>query len=410
MTDIFVFIFVVFYIFTITGQFGLAMIGEQVVCPCLNPNLSSQYNIPIVSYHSLPKRNCHTYHCHNCLYARGYDTEYKEMDFDPNEPDTTKLNELVQRINAAAKPARIRYNGTKLKLDGLARIILCGVYEDGNIWSKLRGMRYIVESICDCVAGFNRQYLDETCKAFRSYIYSGGNILPPPLKDPIGININMMPFYMSDTWDQTKLPKYLNRYSKWINACYVNDPDQEGKICYLTIQESFVKKGETQRRPGLHVESPGPMYEHRNQLDDIDPMKGFIFSDNECNGFKWGDNKSKRGIYMATNIQNAYVVWDCMVVTKMIGDLGDIEYLRKSLPKDNYGDMRNLLGRHTLYWMTKKTPYEALPMIEDGWVIFFRVVTHQLSFWNEQYCTPNPNGVVPDPKITKIIKKSKFDC
>ncbi len=27
-------------------------------------------------------------------------------------------------------------------------------------------------------------------------------------------------------------------------------------IAYLTVHESFVKKGETQRRPGIHIEAP----------------------------------------------------------------------------------------------------------------------------------------------------------
>ena len=35
------------------------------------------------------------------------------------------------------------------------------------------------------------------------------------------------------------------------------ESEQIGKIGYLTIQESRVNKGETQRRPGIHTERPG---------------------------------------------------------------------------------------------------------------------------------------------------------
>ena len=34
-------------------------------------------------------------------------------------------------------------------------------------------------------------------------------------------------------------------------------PSDLGKIYYLTIQENMVKSGKSQRRPGLHVDSPG---------------------------------------------------------------------------------------------------------------------------------------------------------
>ena len=37
----------------------------------------------------------------------------------------------------------------------------------------------------------------------------------------------------------------------------VQIPSEIGKVNFLTIQESWVKTGTTQRRPGLHVDSPG---------------------------------------------------------------------------------------------------------------------------------------------------------
>ena len=34
----------------------------------------------------------------------------------------------------------------------------------------------------------------------------------------------------------------------------------------------------------------------------------------------------------------------------------------------------------------------------------------QVSLWYEDHSTPNPNGVKPDPNITRIVKGSKFDA
>ena len=66
-----------------------------------------------------------------------------------------------------------------------------------------------------------------------------------------------------------------------------------------------------------------------------------------------------------------------------------------------------------LYWITDRTPHECLPQNNEinkrGYRQFFRLVTHKVSTWYEKNNTPNPNGVKPDLKITKILKTSKFD-
>ena len=88
----------------------------------------------------------------------------------------------------------------------------------------------------------------------------------PPPKD---ININMMPFILSYDFKDSKLPKYLEPYWKFIERCsrpekekinsmwFNRDSSQLGKVCYLTIQESMVETLKSQRRPGLHVDCPG---------------------------------------------------------------------------------------------------------------------------------------------------------
>ena len=61
-----------------------------------------------------------------------------------------------------------------------------------------------------------------------------------------------------------------------------------------------------------------------------------------------------------------------------------------------------------MYWMTDQTPHESLPMKEDTYRQFFRLVTSKVSLWFQDHSTPNPNGVKPDPEITKIVSGSKF--
>ena len=67
---------------------------------------------------------------------------------------------------------------------------------------------------------------------------------------PNDIIINMMPFIMGDA---TSIPEEYVQYGSIIEACEL--PNEElGKVGYLTINESFVEKLNSQRRPGIHTE------------------------------------------------------------------------------------------------------------------------------------------------------------
>ena len=61
-----------------------------------------------------------------------------------------------------------------------------------------------------------------------------------------------------------------------------------------------------------------------------------------------------------------------------------------------------------MYWITDRTPHESLPMRNEQYRQFFRIVTSEVSFWYKYHSTPNPLGVVPDPAITKIVAGNKF--
>ena len=283
-------------------------------------------------------------------------------------------------------------------------------------------MKYIVKNIVQMANDWD-EYIDPTGLALRCLTKTNryDNSLKFPRPDPKGTDINMMPFIMNGRFERTKLPQYLYRYWPLINTVFYKDSSQWGKICYLTIHESFVKKGYSQRRPGLHVESPGNIKLSKDQLSDKDPLKEYIFSDikefsssyNICAGWGRGDNQGKGGIYMASSVDHSCIAWNCRIIANdekdnnmdSIGDLGDVEHLRGNLADDKM----MILEKNKLYWITDRTPHCVLPMDHDGNRQFFRIVTHELSLWYEQHCTKNPNGVIPDPKITRIIKTDKFD-
>ena len=112
-----------------------------------------------------------------------------------------------------------------------------------------------------------------------------------------------------------------------------------GKVYYLTVQESSVEAGQSQRRPGLHVDRPGQL--------KIRPESAWAGLGRGCNhsyvGHGWGRGcahmagtvqvergygnsyeEEERlvtfgGIYMASSVNNSSKVWNCGVAEKVIG-------------------------------------------------------------------------------------------
>ena len=62
-----------------------------------------------------------------------------------------------------------------------------------------------------------------------------------------------------------------------------------------------------------------------------------------------------------------------------------------------------------MYWITDRTPHEALLLNKGTYRQFFRLVTSEVSFWFQDHSTKNSLGVVPDPKFARILEGSKFD-
>jgi len=200
-----------------------------------------------------------------------------------------------------------------------------------------------------------------------------GPIVFPP---PIGIVVNMMPI------SRERFPSELAAYRPLVDDCGFDG------VQYLTVHESVVRQGDTQRRPGIHT----------------DGTKILCWG-----GGGWGGGspspapapkpapKPKRtaGIYMAST-DGRCNVWGSMVY--------DVDTHGKVLCDLGAPDQR-LPG--TLYWMTDRTPHESLPSERTGWRQFFRLVSGEVSTWYSRHSTPNPLGLLPTCRIDDSDKFAK---
>ena len=222
---------------------------------------------------------------------------------------------------------------------------------------------------------------------------------------PSGIVINMMPFRINDI--SKSLPKALLSYEFMILNCrqYLSDTIKSDKeyVAYLTITESRVEKGKTQRRPGLHVEKPNTTNHDGFHMD----MYGGMFGGSYIDG----------GIFMVSDIDDTCKLWNAQVSdTKLIGWEGDIEHLRDHLndicmqttwhtPKRFLCEPKIKMKANHIYWITDQTPHEALPLKQSGTRRFFRLVAGPLTKWHAKHNTANPLGIKPS---CDIVHEDKF--
>ncbi|CAL1136543.1 unnamed protein product [Cladocopium goreaui] len=253
-----------------------------------------------------------------------------------------------------------------------------------------------------------------------------------------GIDVNMMPFRMGD---KASLPKQLKGYWPLIEACRL--PQEEiGKVGFLTIQETDVTAGDAQRRPGLHLETPGvvmldgrvllttarwgwglagfkrkeakkvpPMHlleDDSKTDDDFDPFEEDDQSDEILDGLdgdiKFVHTRLQGGIYTASTVENSARYWDLRFSdpAEVCGPLGDLEHMRQVLGSGEAAEAE------TLYWMSDATPHESVPLKEDSHRQYFRLVTSSVSLWYSKHSTENPL-VKPDPSVTRIVDTDKFE-
>jgi hypothetical protein len=293
--------------------------------------------------------------------------------------------------------------------------VLRGTLDDNNPLSIIRANGLVWNNVFDKVDDwYNELYAKhintkEVALYSRPIFHLNNNTLIFP--SPKDININMMPiklYRLNDT-----VPKEYEQYIDIIRSCRAETSIsfEQGfsidHVVYLTIHESLVEVGKTQRRAGLHIERPrcisstGGRMVKKNNEDEI------------YNGLSWGlgnwhDDHPIDGIYIASNIEDSCKVWPVLIENpEEITDAhGGIKHLRNGLGEGQ------CLKAGELMWITDRTPHESLPLKApkddpDAKFVyrqFFRLVVGKISVWYSQHNTPNPL-VQPDAPISH---ESKF--
>ncbi|KAG5179221.1 hypothetical protein JKP88DRAFT_258376 [Tribonema minus] len=208
---------------------------------------------------------------------------------------------------------------------------------------------------------------------------------------PTGLSINMMP--LTCKFGRIRdLPVECMQYMRIIDKCIQSERSvsQCNQVVYLTILEGSVLVGDTQRRPGVHVERP--TYEVEGKLADNLPLHG---EHNDLlpqfGGGYWEEGEPVDGIYMANSVPNSCRIWPCTIkdpeeVTDSHGGLSGAMCQR--LPQ------AQMLSANTMYWFTDVTPHESLPLLVIG----------KISIWYAKHNSANPCGTLPDAIISHADK------
>jgi len=82
---------------------------------------------------------------------------------------------------------------------------------------------------------------------------------------------------------------------------------------------------------------------------------------------------------------------------------GEVEHLRDCLGQGK------VLPPGQLIWLKDTQPYELLDVQQEGvdHCTFFQLATNALSLWRADRFTENPLGVVPDARLTKVLKREE---
>lgn len=187
-----------------------------------------------------------------------------------------------------------------------------------------------------------------------------------------GLKCNMMPFVQGDS---KSLPEAYKPYAKIIDDNYL----EKGEVGFLTIDESYVEAGKSQRgynsfglNRNVHIEV-GRHAQHGNHWGG---------------GNSWGGNYNtllddNTMVLIANSIDNTCRVWDAreMSFTKD-GDLG--VYLHKYPEQTG-----KLMKAGDLAKISIFTPHECVPQKHSGQRQFFRIVGKGVR-GRESYFTHNP--------------------
>jgi hypothetical protein len=311
------------------------------------------------------------------------------------------------------------YTEFKQSLQTIRSNLLYGTGHSNSSLSKLNGQKDVLERLFQEVETplyeeFYKSHIRDDERAYciwpRLTLYPEFLLMTRPVEFPAprDIHINMMPVYLG-IGIYRSLPNDYQHYANFIwRHCLSHywNPIKENeipttRIGYLTIHEGWVPVGQSQRRPGLHIERPGAI------------ASGGTWHNKHSDTFKaiaWGlgawheDGLPEDGIFMASTLDHSCAIWDKTIENPedITDKHGGIEILRPYL-----GTPR-LLKANEMYWFTDRTPHESLPVQAPEndptatrvYRQFFRLVVGPISVWYSKHNTPNPLGIQPDAPIS----------
>lgn len=285
--------------------------------------------------------------------------------------------------------------------------LACAINDEQSDLYVLKGHQVVLSDVLGFSEKWYKEHIDTSSVAYflptvpRYGVPQHAHDFPPPT----GININMMPI----KWNM--IPPECSGYQAMIRACATLA--DLNLTWYLTIQESMVPVGQTQRIPGLHIDRPrsGHARGHGRVIkaDQNDP---------EYLNVEWGAghyyDAPMDGFYIGSNVDNTSKVWPVLIKNPEADGVtdvhGGIEHMRESL-----GEGVSLKANQ-ICWLTDCTPHESLPVqapdddpdAEFVQRSFFRLVVGPVGIWYSKHSTANPLGIVPD-KNTVICHDNKFD-
>lgn len=280
---------------------------------------------------------------------------------------------------------------SSIKGRGVNRVLLTLLLGTRSPDSSLVLLRPVCKALLPIIWNFYLESVKGAVSLRNSALLRGLVEFPAPLDGFACVNINMMP--VIPMLGESGLPVSVQRYAPLISACKI--PHDEGSnVMYLSVHEEWVEPNATQRRPGLHVESPGLV-----QVSEVREDTGYWGNGYEVNQVPYG------GIYFASNISESCAIYPMDWVEDGFPSAGgDIEGLRSCLTK------MVLMRENELWWMSDRCPHEAIPVkgrTERYFRQFFRLVRGNISHWYSKHNTPNPD--VPLPPNVKVIDINKFE-
>ena len=199
-------------------------------------------------------------------------------------------------------------------------------------------------------------------KTFKSEFEKMGVVTFP---DFTGVRVMMLPIVLGN---MGTVPDYLENWRPALAALCAMMPDSIGEVGYVTIDEAELKRGEVQRRPGLHVDG---VY-HGGPGGWAVPAP-------------WAppDGRHRGGMLIASTHRSVRV-WSQEFEGEP-GSEGECEHLLPQCQEDS----ETWIEPDQVLWCGGLCVHEAMPMPDDAKRQFVRLSMPSTAPWFEGY-TINP--------------------